>query len=589
MYKQRLKRGPLIAVLGFLAVLIAPAAAQAHHISLVASCDASSNVTWRVDFIQFSGPAKPTTKGTVKLDNAVVKQVPPSTIAWNTEPGTLSGSNAAAGGQTHVVKADFMWKVNGTWETGTATKTTNQCPTPPKNPAISIVKDGPSTRYVGDQATFTYTVTNTGDVVLTNPDVSDDKCTPVSKVPDGQSQFDPGDVWHYTCTTTITSQMGDELVNVGTACAWYDKPTGSDVKVCDEDDHKTTIPKPGILLTKTGANFAYAGDTVSYFFAVTNTGNVTLALGDIADDKCTSTPVRKAGETDTSFDKGDTFNFSCTYVVPAGVGSVLNTAEVCGRYTPPEGSGIMPKDVCSTDTHEFPVRNIAIQIDKAAVETTAVAGTTVHFTIAVTNPAGSTPYVNYVFDDANCDEVRTGANAEDTTLDPGETWTYGCAMPTAVGQTSADNSATATGTNSDGRSASATDAAAIPLTQPTSNPPTVTPEGTPPGGQVLPETIASGTARLRGPSGCVKQAFRAKVSGRSIASVAFYVDGRLVKVFNGKRSVYSIKVKPGRYGFGRHRVVARVRFVAESGTKARRLPLTFRRCAQGAVAPRFTG
>ena len=28
---------------------------------------------------------------------------------------------------------------------------------------------------------------------------------------------------------------------------------------------------------------------------------------------------------------------------------------------------------------------------------------------------------------------------------------------------------------------------------------------------------------------------------------------------------------------------------AESGTKARRLPLTFRRCAQGAVAPRFTG
>ena len=46
------------------------------------------------------------------------------------------------------------------------------------------------------------------------------------------------------------------------------------------------------------------------------------------------TPVRKAGETDTSFDPGDTFNFTCRYVVPAGVTSVVNTASVCGTYTP---------------------------------------------------------------------------------------------------------------------------------------------------------------------------------------------------------------------------------------------------------------
>jgi len=38
-----------------------------------------------------------------------------------------------------------------------------------------------------------------------------------------------------------------------------------------------------------------------------------------------------------------------------------------------------------------------------------------------------------------------------------------------------------------------------------------------------------------------------------------------------------------------HKVVARVTFVEGSGTQARALPLTFRRCAQGAVAPRFTG
>jgi hypothetical protein len=105
---------------------------------------------------------------------------------------------------------------------------------------------------------------------------------------------------------------------------------------------------------------------------------------------------------------------------------------------------------------------------------------------------------------------------------------------------------------------------------------------------VLPETIASARARLRGPSGCVRRAFRARVSGRSIRSVAFYVDGRLVKKF-GKRGRYSIKVRPARLGFGRHRIVARVRFVRGSGTRVRTLRLTFRRCARQTLAPRFTG
>jgi hypothetical protein len=120
-------------------------------------------------------------------------------------------------------------------------------------------------------------------------------------------------------------------------------------------------------------------------------------------------------------------------------------------------------------------------------------------------------------------------------------------------------------------------------------PPPPPPPPPPAGGGVLPETIVSGIARLRGPSGCVKTAFRARVTGRSIASVAFRVDGKLVKRITGERSRYTVRIKPRGYGFGRHRVVARVTFVTGSGTAPRRLPLTFRRCAQGAVAPRFTG
>jgi ketosteroid isomerase-like protein len=345
-------------------------------------------------------------------------------------------------------------------------------------------------------------------------------------------------------------------------------------------------PKPAIDLTKTGPAFAYAGDTVTYSFAVRNTGNVTLTLGAIADDKCASTPVRKAGETDTSFDPGDTFNFTCTYVVPAGVTSVLNKASVCGDYKPPSGP---TQKVCDNDDHNFPVRSIAIDVDKNAVETTAVAGSTVHFTISVKN-TGNTSYVEYVFDDPNCAEQRTGANASDPTLDPGETWTYSCAMATQAGQTRADNTAAATGKNSDGKSATDTDSASIPLTQPQTPlvPPQTptTPEGE---GGVLPETIVSGRARLRGPSGCVYQAFTARVRGRRIARVRFYVDGRLVKTINDRRRLYTAKIRPRGLGLGIHRVTARVRFVASSRTPARTLRLTFRRCARQTVAPRFTG
>jgi hypothetical protein len=254
-------------------------------------------------------------------------------------------------------------------------------------------------------------------------------------------------------------------------------------------DRKCPYPKPvpGIELTKSGPSTANAGDTVTYTFAVRNTGNVTLALGAIADDKCTSTPVRKAGETDTTFDPGDVFNFTCTYVVPAGVTSVHNTATVCGDYKPPSGP---TQKVCDTDDHEFPV------------------------------PPPDTP------------------------------------------ETPPQN----------------------PPLAPPDNP--VQPEGE---GGVLPETIVSGRARLRGPSGCVYQAFTARVRGRRIARVRFYVDGKLVKTVSDQRRLYKAKIRPRGLGIGIHRVTARVQFVADARTPARTLRLTFRRCARQTVQPRFTG
>ena len=424
----------------------------------------------------------------MKVDGATAQSVPPADrVSWSGDNGTLSGSAPGVAGQASMVVSKFKWLEGTAWHDEPAKSVkTGVC----ADPGIAIDKQGPATAYVGDRATFTYAVRNTGNVKLSSPDVRDDKCAPVTKVPDGQSSFDPGDVWTYTCTTTITDAMGDELVNVGTACAVWSNPDGPDPEVCDEDTHTTEIPKPAILLDKTGAATAPAGSTFTYAFTATNTGNV--ALGDVvlSDPKCTDTLKRvEPGLADASFDPGDAWHYTCTVTAPAGPAQVDNLAEVCGTFAAPD---VRPVTVCDDDPHTFTVP-----------------------------PPGDEPPV----DEPPVDE-----------------------------------------------------------------PPVQTPPaGETPGGGVLPAATRSGRARLLGPSGCARQAFRARVAGREITSVTFTLDGTVIKRIKGKRGTYAVRVQPTRYGFGRHRLVARVTFSSASGTKARRLPLTFRRCAPEAIAPRFTG
>ena len=77
---------------------------------------------------------------------------------------------------------------------------------------------------------------------------------------------------------------------------------------------------PAISLDKTGAATAKAGDTFTYSFAVTNTGNVTLTNVELTDDKCQDTLTRDPAETDEAFDPGDVWHYTCTVVAPDGPG-----------------------------------------------------------------------------------------------------------------------------------------------------------------------------------------------------------------------------------------------------------------------------
>lgn len=109
------------------------------------------------------------------------------------------------------------------------------------------------------------------------------------------------------------------------------------------------------------------------------------------------------------------------------------------------------------------------------------------------------------------------------------------------------------------------------------------------------EGTASGQSRLtsdpariarRGAAGpCVRRSFVAKVTGRRIQRVTFSVDGKSVRT--DRSSPYTARISTTKAGL--HRVTARVVYLSDSRTAARTRSFSFRRCASGTKAVRFTG
>jgi hypothetical protein len=225
-------------------------------------------------------------------------------------------------------------------------------------------------------------------------------------------------------------------------------------------------------------------------------------------------------------------------------------------------------------------------------------GQLAEYRLTVTNE-GVGPLIDVVVTDDRCDSAPAyvgGDTDNDAELDETETWTYRCDHVITAGDgASFVNTAKVDATDKRQNPVEDTDTATVKVTTPENppeTPPTTPPASQPTGdGAVLPEEVISGAARISGPSGCISRRFNAKVRGRQIARVTFFVDGRKVKQVKAKRGqrVFKLGINPRKYGKGIHRVTAKVVFKAASGTKARTLRLSFRRCARQVVAPRFTG
>ena len=219
------------------------------------------------------------------------------------------------------------------------------------DPSINLEKDGPATARVGDRIIYTFTVTNTGDVTLTNVRVRDPlvstrmlTVTPSTLAPDA--------VGTASATYRVTEADGEAGEILNTAIGRGTPPTGPDV--VDRDDHVVEVPpdtpegpEPGIELEKTGPATARVGDTITYRFRATNTGNTVLTNVHITD---TRLGLDNLAVTPSTLRPGQSGTASATYTVrprDGAAGSIHNTAIVTG--TPPTGPPITDRDDHTTD------------------------------------------------------------------------------------------------------------------------------------------------------------------------------------------------------------------------------------------------
>jgi hypothetical protein len=126
-------------------------------------------------------------------------------------------------------------------------------------------------------------------------------------------------------------------------------------------------------------------------------------------------------------------------------------------------------------------------------------------------------------------------------------------------------------------------------TAPQATAPAATPTPTQPGAQgVLGEQAVRAGGRLAAPRSCVSRRYTVSVTAGRVQSVAFSVNGRRVRTVTARPGQRRFSVELPRPA-GVSRVVARVRYRANTTPATRTLSATIRRCAQQAVQPTFTG
>nr|WP_229687433.1 DUF11 domain-containing protein [Micromonospora parathelypteridis] len=314
--------------------------------------------------------------------NVTDVQAPPSSNA-NLGPITCVSTTLAPGESTActatytVTQADL--DNDGVTDTATAHGTPPGGGTPVNSPPstltipqagvvadIDVIKSSTTVAITapGQQVPFTFLVVNTGGLTLTDVTVNDTVLPPSERdalgpitcgpqdTPNGEVTLAPGASIQCRATYTVTATdfTGAALVNVATATG---TPPVGPPPVSPPSSLDIPIQHPDIAIAKsvTPAVVSAAGDTVTFEFVVTNTGNTSLSAVTVDETEfsgtgtpgpitCGTPPVANGSVTLVA---GASTTCTSTYTVTAAdieTGRITNTAAAAG--TPPTVPGQQP-------------------------------------------------------------------------------------------------------------------------------------------------------------------------------------------------------------------------------------------------------
>jgi uncharacterized repeat protein (TIGR01451 family) len=303
-----------------------------------------------------------TGSGTVSAIVCPVTTLVAGQVATCTASYTVTQADVDAGGTVSNTATAL-----GTPPTGTPVTSTPSTAvvTPTQSPALTVVKTADATvAEVGQVVTYSFLVTNTGNLTITDPEVAEGAFTGSGAISaivcPSSTDLAPGDDVTCTATYTVTQADVDSGAISNAATVTGTTPGGG---TTDPSDPSTAIvptdPAPALTVVKTAdrQTISAVGQVVTYSFRVTNTGTATIINPTVAEGAFTGSgtlsPLVCAPGT-TPLAPAASFVCTATYTVVAAdleAGNLANTATVSG--TTPGGGPVVSTPSTATVTNVF--------------------------------------------------------------------------------------------------------------------------------------------------------------------------------------------------------------------------------------------
>ncbi|WP_431221506.1 beta strand repeat-containing protein [Leifsonia xyli] len=338
------------------------------------------------------------------------------TYTWPGTAGVLQpGQTVTATATYALTSADINAGHVANTATTTGTPPTGPPVTPPpastdtplsQGPGLALTKAANTSQLTvpavsGQMITYTFVATNTGNVTLTGVTITD----PLSGLsaltytwPGATGTLLPGQSVTATATYRVTQGDIDAGHVANTATSKGTPPSGPDTSAPPASTDTPLVSNAALTLTKTADSSqvqvpANVGDTITYTFIASNTGNVTLTGVSIVDQLAGLSALTYSWPgTPGTLLPGQQVTATATYQLTqadVNAGQVVNQATASG--TPPSGPPVTTPPVSVTvPLGSSPNMTLLKTADASAVQSPAVPGDVITYRFTASNTGNVT-------------------------------------------------------------------------------------------------------------------------------------------------------------------------------------------------------